>query len=45
MGCGWERTNKMIKKNTSTKEITYMFCRAIDSKRSVMADKEETEKR
>lgn len=25
--------------------ITYMFCRAMDSKRSVMADKDETEKR
>lgn len=26
-------------------QITYMFCRAMDSKRSVMADKDETEKK
>lgn len=40
-----ERIKKMIKKNNTAKEITYMFCRAMDSKRSVMADKDETEKK
>lgn len=33
------------KKNTTAKEITYMFCRAMDSKRSVMADKDDTGKK
>lgn len=32
-------------KDNTTKERTYMFCRAMDSKRSVMADKDETEKK